>query len=84
VLQNDPHAIEQLVSGYYDAAKSTDAIDAKGSSKSLLNADDVTFKSFREWALKDPSVLIFFTGLCTSVKRMMAEHTMPEKATLEA
>lgn len=60
-FKNDPAAIEKLVDGYYAKA-------AKGSKS-------VSFAAFREWALHEPAVLVFFTGLCNSVNRILAERT---------
>jgi hypothetical protein len=33
----------------------------------------VTFDAFRKWALGTPAVLVFFSGLTGSVKRIMLE-----------
>ena len=59
-FKRDPEAIRSLLSSYHAAA---------GAGKST-----VSFAAFKAWALREPTVLIFFTGLCHSIRGLLAEH----------
>ena len=58
-FKSDPSALSNLVDGYYAAAA---AASGSAGKKDGAEPDLITFRQFREWALKEPAVLIFFTG----------------------
>lgn len=74
-FKSDPSALSNLVDGYYAAAA---AASGSAGKKDGAEPDLITFRQFREWALKEPAVLIFFTGLCTSVKRILSENIVSQ------
>ena len=59
-FKNDACAIDKLVDGFY-----VEAMEGKDGK--------VEFEAFKKWALANPSVFIFFTGLTESIKRVLEQ-----------
>ena len=63
-FKNDPEAIGKLVDNYYTKC-------------GVEPGAEITFKKFKEWGLSEPTILIFFTALCTSVQNLMRDTRGP-------
>ena len=59
-FRKDPDALKTLLGSYHEAAGA--------------GAERVTFKAFKAWALREPTVLVFFTGLCTTIRTLLANR----------
>mmetsp|Transcript_59025 Transcript_59025/g.117270 ORF Transcript_59025/g.117270 Transcript_59025/m.117270 type:complete len:339 (-) Transcript_59025:11-1027(-) len=62
-FNKDSTAIQKLVESYYTAAQSAS------------ESGVVDFASFKAWGMNEPSVLVFFTGLCNTVKKILHSKT---------
>lgn len=60
-FKSDPEALAHLVEGYYKEA-------------GVEHGSPIPYAKFREWALKEPAVLVFFSGLCDAVSKFMSEY----------
>ena len=61
-FRQDPKAIEKLLDSFYKAVD-------------LTPGKPVTFIKFKQWALREPTVLGLFTGISASIRELLEERT---------
>ena len=72
-FRSDPQAIEKLLDSFYKAVN-------------LAPGKPVTFAKFKQWALREPTVLGLFTGISASIRELLEDRAskLPPEATVDA